>query len=82
MPAEKKVPQRIRELMPDGYTRILTARTGCYQHQTMSDVVLSENPRAKYWPAALALAEETDPAGFALWAEANPDKLPTTRLAA
>jgi len=76
MDPEKKAPQRIRELMPAGFSRTLVERTGCKQKQTMSDVVLSENPRAKYWPAVLQLAEETDPAGYAAWAAANPEKLP------
>lgn len=76
MAPEKKAPQRIRELMPPGFSRTLVERTGCKQKQTMSDVVLSENPRNKYWLAVLALAEETDPEGYAAWASANPDKLP------
>jgi hypothetical protein len=62
--------------MPAGFSRTLVERTGCKQKQTMSDVVLSENPRAKYWPAVLQLAEETDPTAYAAWAAANPDKLP------
>ena len=75
MAVEKNVPQRIRELMPAGYTRLLVERTDCKQKQTFSDIVLTENPRVKYWPAVLALAEETDPAGFAAWAAAHPEKL-------
>lgn len=76
MAPDKKAPESLRELMPAGYTRKLMKLTGCMQRQTMCDIVLTENPRAKYWPAALALAEETDPEGFAAWAAANPHKLP------
>jgi hypothetical protein len=82
MDAEKKAPESLRELMPVGYTRKLMKLTGCMQRQTMCDIVLTENPRAKYWPAALQLAEETDPERYAAWAAAHPDKLPAVPVAA
>ena len=82
MAAEKKVPETLRELMPHGYTRKLMKATGCLQRQSMCDLVLTENPRAKYWPAALELAEQTDPEGYALWAAAHPEKLPAVAVAA
>jgi hypothetical protein len=75
MDTKKNVPQHIRELMPPGYTRILMNRTNCHQKQTVSDAVLAENPRSKYWPAILQLAEETNSTGYAQWVAARPEKL-------
>lgn len=72
MPATKK----IRELMPAGFLRLLSDRTGCANDPTLTTVIARERHTSKYWPAVLELAEKTDPAGYATWAEANPEKLP------
>jgi len=69
---QNKAPS-IRDLMPEGFTRTLQARTGCKQKSTVADVVMSESTRSKYWPAVLQLAEETNPDGFARWQAAQPE---------
>lgn len=61
----------MRELMPDGFIRTLLNTTGCKQRSTISDVVLLEQTTSKYWPAVLALAEATNPSGFARWEAAH-----------
>ena len=61
----------IRDLMPQGFLRILLASTGCKQRATISDVVLLESTASKYWPAVEALAKETNPEGFAQWEAAH-----------
>lgn len=76
MAPAKNAPQRIRELMPAGFTRILRELTSCRDRSAISDLVTTENAGSKYWHAVLELAEKTDPAGYAAWAAANPDKLP------
>jgi hypothetical protein len=60
-------PPSIRELMPSGFLRMLSVRTGCKQRATISDVVLLEQTTSKYWAAVETLAKETNPEGFALW---------------
>ena len=62
---------RIRQLMPAGYLRTLQLRTNCKQKATLNDVVLSESTGSKYWPAVEALAQETNPDGFAEWQAAQ-----------
>jgi len=69
-------PPGIRNLMPEGFLGILADRTGCTSMPDLSQIVLRERSRSKYWPAVLKLAEETNPTGFAAWAAANPDKVP------
>lgn len=66
----------IRDLMPPRFLPTLCKSTGTANLSNMSQVVGLENTASKYWPAVLALAEATNPAGYAEWAEANPDKLP------
>jgi len=61
-----KVPT-IRELMPNGFLRELIARTKCRQSAYLSNIVLCESVGSKYWPAVEALAQETNPEGFASW---------------
>jgi hypothetical protein len=78
----QKPPTSIRDLMPDNYTVELAKRTESKNVSNLSQIVRLEHTRSKYWPAVLALAEETNPAGFALWAAANPDKVPTVAQAA
>jgi hypothetical protein len=68
--------------MPEGFLGILADRTGCTSMPDLSQIVLRERTRSKYWPAVLKLAEETNPQGFAIWAAANPDKVPAVAQAA
>ena len=66
----------MRELMPPGFLPLLCKQTGTANLSNMSQVVNLENNRSAAWPAVLALAEKTNPEGFAKWAETNPEKLP------
>ncbi|MGI4867831.1 MAG: hypothetical protein ACRYFZ_28195 [Janthinobacterium lividum] len=70
-----KIPT-IRELMPPGFLPLLCKRTSSANLSNMSQVVSLENHRSTFWPAVLKLAEETNPTSFAIWAAANPDKVP------
>jgi len=76
MEKQKKPPTSIRDLMPDNYTVELAKRTESKNVSNLSQIVRLEHTRSKYWPAVLKLAEETNPAGYATWAAANPDKVP------
>ena len=67
---------KFHELMPPGYIATLAESTGLTDPSGISKLVRYPNPRSKYWPAAVALAEKNDPEGFARWAAAHPDKLP------
>lgn len=67
---------KMRALMPPGFVGTLADRTGLTDPAAISKLVKYEQASSRYWPAVLTLAEQTDPAGYAQWAEANPDKLP------
>jgi hypothetical protein len=69
-------PLKIRDLMPEGYLAILVDLTGCMSYSNLAQIVRNQFFKSKYWPAILKLAEETNPQGYALWAAANPDKVP------
>jgi hypothetical protein len=71
----------IRKLMPEGFLGTLADRTGCTAMPDLSQIVLRERSRSKYWPAVLQLAQETNPQGYAAWAAANPDKVPVAQAA-
>ncbi len=75
-------PPKLRDLMPDGFLGTLADKTGCTSVPDLSQIVRRERSRSKYWPAVLALAEATNPQGYAAWAAANPDKLPAVPQAA
>jgi hypothetical protein len=75
-------PTKIRDLMPEGYLAKLIELTGCKNYSNLAQIVRNEHSTSKHWPAILRFAEETNPAGFALWAAAHPDKLPTVAVAA
>ena len=77
-----KPPTSIRDLMPDNYTVELAKRTESKNVSNLSQIVRLEHTRSKYWPAVLALAQETNPTGYATWAAANPDKVPAAAVAA
>lgn len=79
---ESTVPQKIRELMPDGYLAKLITSTGSKNYSNLAQIVRNEHTGSKHWPAVLALAEAANPEGFARWAAANPDKLPAVPAAA
>lgn len=68
--------KKIRELMPPGFLRTLSDITGCTNDPVLTTVIARERHTSKYWPAVLELAEKTDPAGYADWVAANPEKLP------
>jgi hypothetical protein len=72
----------IRELMPPGFLPLLCKRTSSANLSNMSQVVSLENHRSAFWPEVLKLAKETNPTGYATWAAANPDKVPTVAQAA
>ena len=78
----QKPPTSIRDLMPDNYTVELAKLTGSKNVSNLSQIVRLEHAASKYWPAVLALAEKTNPQGYARWAAANPDKLPAVAQAA
>jgi hypothetical protein len=71
-----QTPAKIRQLMPEGFGPLLASETGCTDPSAISRLVNYEQFKNKKWPAVLALAEKTAPAAFALWAAANPEKLP------
>jgi len=79
---ESTVSLKIRELMPEGYLAKLMDLTGTKNYSNLAQIVRNEHTTSKHWPAVLALAEETAPARYALWAAANPDKLPAVAQAA
>jgi hypothetical protein len=80
---EKAIPPpKIRDLMPQGYLAQLVDRTGCASYSNLAQLVRNQHSTSKYWPAVLALAEVTNPQGYAAWVEANPDKLPVVKQAA
>jgi hypothetical protein len=78
----QKPPTSIRDLMPDNYTVELAKRTGSKNVSNLSQIVRLEHTASKYWPAVLQLAQKTNPQGYATWAAANPDKVPTVAQAA
>jgi hypothetical protein len=75
-------PPKIRALMPEGYLGVLVERTGCMSYSNLAQIVRNQFSNSKYWPAVLALAQETNAEGYAAWAAANPDKLPAVAQAA
>jgi hypothetical protein len=79
---ESTVPQKIRELMPEGYTVKLAESTGSKNLSNLSQVVRLEHTVSKYWPAVLALAKKSYPERYAAWAAAHPEKLPAVPVAA
>ena len=70
-PTPANRPPTMRELMPKGFLPLLCKRTGSGNLSNMSQVVNLENTNSGFWPAVLALAEETDPAGLAAWKAAQ-----------
>ncbi|SNC62440.1 hypothetical protein SAMN06265337_0670 [Hymenobacter gelipurpurascens] len=61
----------MRELMPTGFIKELARRTGCKSASQLSGVISLENTGSRLWPAIEALAEETNPDGFARWQHAQ-----------
>jgi hypothetical protein len=78
----KKPPTGIRDLMPEGYLAQLMATTGSRSYSNLAQIVRTQHYTSKYWPAVLALAEATNPTGYAAWAAANPEMLPAVAQAA
>jgi hypothetical protein len=75
-------PPKLRQLMPEGFLGTLADRTGCTSVPDLSQIVLRERSSSKYWPAVLTLAQQNNPQGYAIWAAANPDKVPISAIAA
>lgn len=73
---DTKNPPTIKEVLGEGWMKPLAQRSGVKDSGTLSRLVNLEYHTSKHWPAVLALAEETNPQGFAAWAAANSDKLP------
>jgi hypothetical protein len=67
---------KIRPLMPEGFISKLADETGMSDPAAISNMVRMQQYRKAGWPAVLALAEKHNPAGFAAWVVANPDKVP------
>jgi hypothetical protein len=76
-----KKPPTMRGLMPEGFIRTLATKTGMTDPAAISKLVNHEQAGSKHWPIVLTLAEESNPAGFASWAAANPEKLPAKAAA-
>ena len=66
----------MRQLMPAGFVTELAGRTSLTDPSAISKLVKFEQAGSRYWPEVVKLAEESNPEGFAGWAEANPEKLP------
>jgi hypothetical protein len=81
MTTQQKSPT-IKEVLGGGWMRPLAQRSGVKDSATLSRLVNLEYATSKHWPAVLALAQETNPEGYAAWATANPDKVPTSAIAA
>lgn len=79
---DSTTPQKIRDLMPDGYLSQLVASTGSKNYSNLAQIVRNEHTTSKHWPAVLALAEQTHPERYALWTAAHPEKLPAPAVAA
>ena len=62
---------KFRDLMPERFVPILAERTGLTDPSAISKLVRYPNPKGKHWPAAAALAKETNPDGFAQWEAAR-----------
>jgi hypothetical protein len=71
-----ETPTKIRQLMPQGFGPLLADATGMTDPSAISRLVNYEQVSNRNWPAVVALAEKTNPDGFAKWAAANPEKLP------
>lgn len=80
MPATE-VAITIRSLMPAGFLGILVRRCKLNTTRYLQEVIALENATYKNWGEVLKLAKETNPAGFAAWAAANPEKLPAKAAA-
>jgi hypothetical protein len=72
---ESTLPQKIRDLMPEGYLAKLMDLTSTKNYSNLAQIVRNEHTTSKHWRAVLTLAEETDPERYARWAAANPNKL-------
>ena len=65
------IPPTMRELMPAGFLPLLCKRCGTANLSNMSQVVNLQNTRSGYWSAVVALAQETNPEGYAQWEAAH-----------
>ena len=70
MSVETKAPT-MKEVLGDGWMKPLAQRSGVKDSGTLSRLVNYEHTTSKHWPAVVALAKETNPAGFAAWEAAH-----------
>jgi hypothetical protein len=62
----------IRQLMPSGFLTELRKRTNRRTSTAyLSTIVQCETVGSKFWPHVAALAEETNPEGYAAWKAAH-----------
>ncbi|MGY3090585.1 hypothetical protein ACVWYF_003640 [Hymenobacter sp. UYAg731] len=64
-------PIEFRDLMPEGFVPLLAKATGLTDPSAISKLVRYPNPKSKHWPHAAALAQKTNPEGFARWEAAH-----------
>lgn len=72
----------MKQVLGRGWFKPLAQLSGQKDSGTLSRLVNLEYSTSKYWPAVLEYAQQVNPEGYALWAAANPDKLPTVAQAA
>lgn len=77
----EKQPKTIRELMPEGYLRIIAHETLAYP-STISEAVVSERTNSKLWPVIERLAKETDSKAYKARMEFLEKSRPGRRFAA
>jgi hypothetical protein len=56
----KDTTKPIRDLMPEGYTRLIISELGRGSASNICEVVMTEKTTSKYWPAVEKLAMQTD----------------------
>jgi hypothetical protein len=79
---KQKRPPTIKEVLGEGWFKGVALHTGVKDSGTLSRLVNLEYHTSKHWPAVLEYAQKVNPAGFATWAAANPDKVPAVAQAA
>lgn len=60
-----------RDLMPENFIALLAKDTGVTDPSAISKLVRYPNPKSKHWRHAAALAQKTNPEGYARWEAAR-----------
>lgn len=76
-----ETPTTIKQVLGEGWMTPLAHRSGVKDSSTLSRLVNWEKSTSKHWPAVLDYAKHVNPDGYAAWAAANPDKVPTSQAA-